>query len=831
MSVFVNSPQEALNKMGQSEEIDRPDSSERRGISQDKATENPVGAVIGITGTEITDHKQTEGLDQVLADLTQEISRRRKAEEQHSTSEQRYQTLYDNNPSMYFTLSQEGMVFSVNRFGADQLGYDADALIGHSILRVFRPEDHQTVLGQLIVCAANPAELFQWEIQKVRHDGSQIWVKERARAIHDQNGQLLILIVCEDITLHKQVASSLRESELAIRSLQAATSAPGLTFEQRMQTVLELGCRRFQLPIGMFSMLVDDHLEIHQVWPPTGSIAPGTRVPLCQTYCSAALQASGPLSFEHASASQWRHHPGYATVGFESYIGTKLSEQDNTYGTLCFMGHVPYPGTFSEADTDFLLLMARWVVSELQRQRTEQALLGSEGKFRTFVETTRDWVWEVDDRAVYTYASPRIHDILGYAPEEIIGKTPFDLMPPEEALRVAAIFGPIAETHQPFTLLENINRHKDGRLIVLETSGTPIFDGNGAFRGYHGIDRDITDRRKAQEALRNHEARWRQFVADAPVGLVIHDERHRLLSANKSFCALTGYREQDIIGKTYAVYTHPEDLADNLVLTNAFIQDTDSSHSYEQRYIRKTGEIMWVAATTTEVELPGQVGPLMLTVVEDISERKRITEERERISQDLHDGILQSLYAVGIGLEHIRHRINRVSPTNARRLDGSVDQLNTLIREVRSFIPRMQIPPIQQGTFDQALMAIVESLTVTGMHDIHVDIDKSATEGLARTQCGPVLSIAKEALSNSLRHAHAVHRTLTVRFYRGKIRLECSDDGKGFNPTTRKQAGMGLANMRARAKKLGARLTIRSRPGKGTHVVLDIPLPAPQSTV
>ncbi len=234
--------------------------------------------------------------------------------------------------------------------------------------------------------------------------------------------------------------------------------------------------------------------------------------------------------------------------------------------------------------------------------------------------------------------------------------------------------------------------------------------------------------------------------------------------------------------------------------------------------------------TTTGIELPGHAGPLLLAVVKNISERKRITEERERISQDLHDDILQSLYAVGMGLEHMRQRITRISPTNARRLDVSVTQLNGVIRQVRSFIPRMQTPAIQQGAFDQALLAIVQSLTVAGEDDIQLDIDKSVAEGLSRTQCGSVLSIAKEALSNSLRHAGTAHRRVTVQLYRGKFRLEVFDDGKGFSPTARKSSGMGLANMRARARKLGARLTIRSRPKKGTQVVLDIPLPAPQAT-
>jgi PAS domain S-box-containing protein len=94
-----------------------------------------------------------------------------------------------------------------------------------------------------------------------------------------------------------------------------------------------------------------------------------------------------------------------------------------------------------------------------------------------------------------------MRDLLGYEPEEILGKTPFDLMPPDEAKRVSGIFGPIVAERKPFKELENINVHKDGRHVILETAGNPIFDKNGSFSGYWGIDRDITERKKLEDQL------------------------------------------------------------------------------------------------------------------------------------------------------------------------------------------------------------------------------------------------------------------------------------------------------------------------------------------
>jgi two-component system sensor kinase len=136
------------------------------------------------------------------------------------------------------------------------------------------------------------------------------------------------------------------------------------------------------------------------------------------------------------------------------------------------------------------------------QKRTEEAVRESEDRFRSLVETTSDWVWEVDKHGVYTYVSPQIRSLLGYEPEEVIGKTPFDLMQADEAQRVSEIFRSVIKDRKAFSNLENTNLHKDGRLFILETSGVPFFDSRGNLRGYRGIDRDITERKRAEESLK-----------------------------------------------------------------------------------------------------------------------------------------------------------------------------------------------------------------------------------------------------------------------------------------------------------------------------------------
>lgn len=137
-----------------------------------------------------------------------------------------------------------------------------------------------------------------------------------------------------------------------------------------------------------------------------------------------------------------------------------------------------------------------------ERIQAEELCRDSKLRYQNLVESTSDWVWEVDKEGRYTYVSPRMRDLLGYEPEEVIyNKTPFDLMPPGEAKRVGEIFATAVARQEPINSLENINLHKDGRLVILETSGLPFFDVGGEFLGYRGIDRDITDRKQSENKL------------------------------------------------------------------------------------------------------------------------------------------------------------------------------------------------------------------------------------------------------------------------------------------------------------------------------------------
>jgi len=160
------------------------------------------------------------------------------------------------------------------------------------------------------------------------------------------------------------------------------------------------------------------------------------------------------------------------------------------------------------------------IVQDVTRlKEVEKLLWDSRQRFLSLVETTSDWIWEVDRTGAYTFSNQKVKDILGHDPHEVIGKKPFDFMPSAEARKIAGVFRKFSKSRKAFSGLENINLHKDGHEVVLETSGVPVFDGNGKYFGFRGIDRDITKRKLAEQVFEQINTELESRVAERTVDL------------------------------------------------------------------------------------------------------------------------------------------------------------------------------------------------------------------------------------------------------------------------------------------------------------------------
>jgi len=509
--------------------------------------------------------------------------------------------------------------------------------------------------------------------------------------------------------------------------------------------------------------------------------------------------------------------------------------------------------------------VGRDISAEIEAGR---ALLDSEARFRGLVETTSDWLWQVDVNGVYTYASPRVRELLGYAPEEVLGKTPFDLMPPDEAARIAAIFQDIVARRAPIVGLENVNLHKDGRRVVLETSGVPLFDECGRLAGYRGMDRDVTARKQAEGLTQ----RLGRIVDQSFNEIYIFDAAGlRFLQVNQGAQRNLGYSMEELRALT-PVDIKPELTIERFEELIAPLHDhTLQQLVFETVHRRKDG-------TTYPVEVHLQLSsnespPVFVAIIQDISARRRMEEERHERDAALAASRAKSEFLAMMSHE-IRTPMNGVLGMASLLLDtplsgeqrafvGTIHQsgeallhiLNEILDFSRIEAGRMELSPV---VFDlPALAQGTIGLMAGQARQKGVRLDTQIEAGLTSSRTGDPARL-RQILLNLIGNAvkFTEEGAVTLRIGReparpapdsaadSRLRFEVIDTGIGiaraaqariFEPfaqadgsTTRRYggSGLGLAIVKRLVELMGGRLGIESEPGRGSTFWFVVDLPA-----
>jgi Signal transduction histidine kinase len=202
-----------------------------------------------------------------------------------------------------------------------------------------------------------------------------------------------------------------------------------------------------------------------------------------------------------------------------------------------------------------------------------------------------------------------------------------------------------------------------------------------------------------------------------------------------------------------------------------------------------------------------------------------VVEERLRISRDLHDGILQSIYAVSLSLEDVLEILDSDQAGALARVDRAIDRLHTTIADIRQFI--VGLGPESETGLAAAIEAQARELLVGSATEITLDVSDAGEldRRLTPAATHELVQIAREALSNVARHSGARHATLAIRVVDEDVVLLVEDDGIGFDPELRlRGAHFGLANLRDRAASIAGILKVESRPGSGTRIILRLPI-------
>jgi signal transduction histidine kinase len=202
----------------------------------------------------------------------------------------------------------------------------------------------------------------------------------------------------------------------------------------------------------------------------------------------------------------------------------------------------------------------------------------------------------------------------------------------------------------------------------------------------------------------------------------------------------------------------------------------------------------------------------------------RSLEEKIQLGRELHDGIIQSLYATGLTFEAAKNQL-ALDPTEAaRQLDTGLKALNATIRDVRSYISGLSPDNLRQQSFADSVRSLTQTLTGGRATDFDLKIDDSAAIRLSDAQSTDLLQIIREAISNGLRHGNASKITVRLHESAGEIGLLIQDNGQGFEPAKLTARGRGLDNLQARAERIGATLRITSAIGEGARTVVTLPV-------
>lgn len=474
-----------------------------------------------------------------------------------------------------------------------------------------------------------------------------------------------------------------------------------------------------------------------------------------------------------------------------------------------------------------------------QLQREIESRRQSEERYRLLVEKTNDLIWELDQNGVYTYVSPAAEQLLGYSAEEMIGKTPFEFMQPNEADRIRAMFEEYVASREGILRLELARIHKDGRHLVHETNVSPVFNSAGQCCGFRGISRDITQRRCAEEALREHHEELRAIYDGMVDGLLIADiETKRFLRANDAICRMLGYTEEELLARSVADIHPPEALPDVLEHFNAQAEGR-LVVAEDLPVLCKAGTVFYADISTNQLMYRGR--PCNIGFFRDITDRKLAEEalrnehralsrllkaqdrERQIITYEIHDGLAQKLTAAVMQFEmfdRARYEVSEEASQTGTIVHGLLDEC---LAEARHLINGMR-PPILD---EHGVVYAIEHLACN--QGEHSDTSIAFRDAVNFDRLEPVLEnaiyrIVQESLSNACRHSKSERVQIDLVQRDQRVQISVQDWGVGFDPKYVDEKCFGLAGIRERARLLGGTVRIDTQPGKGSRIAVELPV-------
>jgi len=291
-----------------------------------------------------------------------------------------------------------------------------------------------------------------------------------------------------------------------------------------------------------------------------------------------------------------------------------------------------------------LLIMIPLVIT-YKTVSSAEAVRRSEERFEQVAQSSQDWIWETDREGRYTYSSRAVKQILGYGPEEMIGKRYYDFYVPEEREELKETFRSFFSRTESFFRIVNKRAHQDGHHVLVESTGVPLINEAGKIIGYRGTNRDITASKHLEEKLRHGEANFRRIFDQSPVGAAIVSLDYCFMRVNDALCRMMGYTQEEFVTLKFTDITHPDHLAADMEQVKRLSAGEIDEYTTEKRYIRKDSSIIWGRLSVRAIREAGGEILHFLPFIVDITERKRAevalrqSEKKYReLYENLRDG-------------------------------------------------------------------------------------------------------------------------------------------------------------------------------------------------
>lgn len=419
----------------------------------------------------------------------------------------RFQELFQGLPVSCVCYDRDGRIMEWNR--AFERLHALENALGRTVWETIYPREDAPQIAEALnaVFAGDAQEGIEWASQK--SDGSRVQLYSSIFPIRGASGEVEGAISADvDISAQHEAEEALRESEERLHALYNTTSQPGLSFDEKTEAMLEMGCAQFGLELGILARVQEEQYEIVHVRSPLNVLPAGTVLPVCGTYCAEALALADALSFEQATGTRRGESEAYRQTGLEAYIGTPVRVDGEIWGMLCFAGKKPSPRLFASGDREMVRLMAQWIGGEIARRQAEGAVQESEGRFRTAIASMSEGLILMGADGVIRLWNESAERILQKTQSEMRGWQPLN-----------PTFRPVREDGSTFPegsypLMVSLRRGEaqtdvvmglprtGGGLVWVSVNAKPLFpEGGGPPCAVVATFADITERRRHEDLI------------------------------------------------------------------------------------------------------------------------------------------------------------------------------------------------------------------------------------------------------------------------------------------------------------------------------------------